>query len=80
MPTPKERAARVCATTYFAHDPENCLLCARIVAEIVGATNAATIKEQERCAKVAEETACAAINPSWEAAQREIAAGIRAMT
>lgn len=34
--------------------------------------------EREACAAVAEQTNCAAINPSWEAAQSAIAGRIRA--
>lgn len=44
----------------------------------IGPRGDAAMAEREACAKVAEQTNCAAINPSWEAAQSAIAGCIRA--
>lgn len=44
----------------------------------IGPGGDAVAAERESCAKVAEETHCAALNESWEAAQSAIARCIRA--
>lgn len=46
--------------------------------DLLRAIRQAVQEEREACARVADECACAAINPGWEAAQRAIAREIRA--
>lgn len=83
--TPEDRAAQLWfeITALLPAAPKSwsvVMLNTACTAMIVQAINRAIAAEREACAQVAEACECAGVNDIWPAAQRAIAADIRART